>query len=199
MAELTPSDALALTNNDGFGGGNSFMWIFALLILMFGGAGWGMNRGPMGPGPDMVTHAELTAGLNNVQTQQQLQQIALSSANNNYETAQLVNNQTNLLLQQNNANLINAIQGFNTVNQNISAQANNTNMLLQQLGAKMDTCCCEIKTQALQNRLDAAERRNVELQNTIVNANQSQYLLGQLGRFVAWTAEGTNGGAAATA
>jgi hypothetical protein len=31
----------------------------------------------------------------------------------------------------------------------------------------------------------------VAAQNAISNANQSQYLLGQLGRFVAWTGEGS--------
>lgn len=184
MADLTPSDALALTNNDGFGGGNSFMWIFALLILMFGG-NWGGNRGPGGPGPDAVTHAELTAGLNNQQTQSQLSQIALSSANNNYETAKLVNAQTNLIQQQNNTNLINAIQGFNQVNQNLTNQTNVLQQQLMAISAKMDDCCCSIKTQMLQNRLDDAERRNVNLENTISNANQSQYLLGQMGKWVA--------------
>lgn len=44
---LTASD-VALLNNDGFGNGNSFMWIFALLILANGGfGGWG-NRGDYG-------------------------------------------------------------------------------------------------------------------------------------------------------
>lgn len=44
---LSASDVLALTNENGFGG-NSFMWIFALLILANGGfGGWG-NRGDYG-------------------------------------------------------------------------------------------------------------------------------------------------------
>lgn len=181
MADLTPSDALALTNNDGFGAGNSFMWIFALLILMFGG-NWGGNRGP---GPDAVTHAELTAGLNNQQTQAQLSQIALSSSNNNYETARLLDAQTNRLELQNNTNLVNAIQGFNQVGQLIQNQTNVLQQQLMAMSAKMDDCCCSIKTQMLQDRLDASERRNVALQSAIDNANQSQYLLGQMGKWIA--------------
>ncbi len=108
MAELTTGD-LALMKDDGLGGSNSFMWIFALLILMFGGGGaFGFGgRGPVPAGADQVNQGF---------TNQQLQQIALSSANNNYETAQLVNAQTNALMQQNNTNLVNAIQGFNQVN-----------------------------------------------------------------------------------
>lgn len=69
---------------------------------------------------------------------------------------------------------------------------------MMNLDAKMSQCCCEIKTQMLQNRLDEAERRNVVLQNAIDNANQSQYILGQLGRFVAWAGTGSQAAAVAT-
>jgi len=61
--------ALMRDNNRGDWDG---MWIFALLMLMFGGGNWGNNRGPVvlpPPQPDAVTHAELTAGLNNQATQ----------------------------------------------------------------------------------------------------------------------------------
>ena len=109
-----------------------------------------------------------------------MQPILLSSANNNYETAQLINQQTNTLMQQNNTNLINAIQGFNAVN-----------ISLQNMLAKMDTCCCEIKTQMLQNRYEDERARNVSLQNEISNFQQSQYLLGQMGRWVGWDTSGS--------
>ena len=121
----------------------------------------------------------------------QLQQLAVETANNNYETAQLINAQTNQMLQQNSTNLINAIQGFNTVNQNMSAQYSQLSQQLAQLGYHMDQCCCEIKTQMLQNRLDDAQAALVAAQGNISNANQSQYILSQLGRFVAWTPSGT--------
>ncbi len=79
---------------------------------------------------------------------------------------------------------------------------NQTNVLAQQIAAldtKVSACCCEIKTQMLQNRLDEAERRNVILQGAVDNANQSQYILGQLGRFVAWAGSGSQAAAAAGA
>lgn len=178
MAEPMNAAEVALLNdrNDMFGGGGAFFWIFALLVLAggnFGGFG-GNNRG------DYVTQADLTNQLNAQSTQSQLQQLAVETANNNYETAQLINNQTNQMLQQNNTNLINAIQGFNQVNQKID-----------QLGYHLDQCCCEIKTQMLQNRLDDAQAALVAAQGSISNANQSQYILSQLGRFVAWTPSGT--------
>ena len=186
MAELTTGD-LALMQNDGLGGNNSFLWIFALLLLMFGGGfgGFGGNRGPMLP-PDVVTQAEMTSGLNNQAVQAQLQQIALSSANNNYETARLVSDQTNQLMQQNNTNLINAIQGFNQVNQNLTNQTNVLSQQIQALTAQVNDCCCSIKTQMLQDKYESTQAKLVAAQNDISNLTQSQYLLGQTGRWVGW-------------
>lgn len=179
MAEgnLSTGD-LALMRDDGFGGGNG-LWIFALLLLMFGGNGWG-NRGPAVPAP--ASADQVAQGFNN----QNMQQILLSSANNNYETAQLINGQTNLLMQQNNTNLINAIQGFNAVN-----------ISLQNMMAKMESCCCEIKTQMLQNRYEDERAKNVALQGEISNFQQSQYILGQMGRWVAWLGSGSQAAAGA--
>ena len=163
-----------LGNNDG-------LWIFALLILMFGGNGFGWgNRGPVGPEP--ASADQVAQGFNN----QNMQQILLSSANNNYETAQLINGQTNTLMHQNNTNLINAIQVFNAVN-----------ISLQNMMAKMDECCCSIKTQMLQDRYEDERAKNVALQGEISNFQQSQYILGQMGRWVAWLGSGSQAAAGA--
>ena len=171
---LTASDAIALRDGDGmFGGGNAFFWVFALLLLGNGGFGWGGNG-------NYVTSSELSAQLGNQQLQNSTQQILLSSANNNYETAQLINGQTNALMQQNNTNLINAIQGFNSLQQQIS-----------NLSAHLDTCCCDIKTQMLQDKLDEANAKIVAQQNEISNAQQTQTILNTLGRFVAWAGSGS--------
>ena len=170
---LSTGDLALMKENNGFEG-NGFFWVFALLILMFGGNGF------MGGGNNALAD-QMNQGFTN----QQLQQIALSSANNNYETAQLINGQTNALMSQNNTNLINAIQGFNNLGLQIQ---NQTNVLTQQLmgmQAKLDSCCCEIKTQMLQYRLQDKEAENVQLQNQISNFNQNQYLLGQMGKWIA--------------
>lgn len=195
MAELTTGD-LALMKDDGFGGNNSFMWIFALLLLIYGGNGFGFGGGR--PMPDVATNEAMTAGFNNQATQAQLQQIALSSANNNYETARLIQSQTAELVAQNNTNLINAIQGFNQVNLGIQNQTNVLSQQLQALQAKLDSCCCEIKTQMLTDRLADAQAAKVALQNDISNYNQSQYLLGQMGRYVAWAGTGSQTAATGT-
>lgn len=174
---LTTGDLALMKDNDNFGG-NGFFWVFALLILMFGGNGfgWGGNN-----------NNALSDQMNQGFTNQQLQNIALSSSNNNYETAQLINQQTNALMQQNNTNLINAIQGFNSVN-----------ISLQNLQAKMDTCCCDIKTTMMNKWYEDERAKVVSLQNDISNYNQSQYILSQMGRYVAWAGSGTPAGASGT-
>lgn len=183
---LSNSDVALLSGRgDVMNGESMFFWIFALLMLAGGNFGFGANNGAY------VTQADLSAGLSAQTTQNQLQSLAVETANNNYETAQLINAQTNQMLQQNNTNLINAIQGFNTVNQNITMQTNQLAQQIAQLGYQMDQCCCSIKTQMLQDKLDSTQSQLLNAQNTISNANQSQYLLGQLGRFVAWTPNGT--------
>jgi len=173
---LTTGDLALMRDNNGFEG-NGFFWVFALLILMFGGNGFGLGGG----------NNALADQMNQGFTNQQLQAIALSSANNNYETAQLINSQTNALMQQNNTNLINAIQGFNSVN-----------ISLQNLQAKLDTCCCDIKTTMMNKWYEDERAKNVALQNDINNYNQSQYILSQMGRFVAWAGSGTPAGASGT-
>ena len=167
--------------NGGFGGLLMVVIVF-LFVVMLGGRGFG---GGYEPRPDYVTQGEFTAGINSINTNGQLQAIALSSANNNYETAQLISAQTGTLIEQNNSNLINAIQGFNAVNLAIQNQTNVLSQQLAGLQAKMDTCCCEIKTQMLQDRLTDAQAALVAKTAEISNYNQSQYLLGQMGKWVA--------------
>ncbi len=181
-AGLTASDAIALRDNNGmFDGGNAFFWVFALMLLGNGGFGWGGNRG------DYVTSSELTSQINGSQITNMLNQLGLAVANSNYETAQLVTGQTNTLLQQINTNQINAIQGFNSLQQQIAA-----------LGAHLDSCCCEIKTQMLQDNLQKANAKIVAQQNQIDNAQQTQTILNTLGRFVAWAGSGSQAGTVAT-
>lgn len=192
MSDMSNAEVALLQDRGGMFGENSmFFWIFALLILAGGGLGsmFGGNQG--------VTQAELTAGLNNNATQAQLQAIAMATENAKYENARVVQAQTDQLIAQNNTNLINAIQGFNQVNLNLTNQTNILSQQLQALDAKLSSCCCEIKTMMMQNRLDESERRNVVLQSALDNANQSQYILGQLGRFVAWAGSGSQAAAAA--
>ena len=160
---------------DGFGG-NSFMWIFGLLILLglfnggFGGFG-GANAAVMS---DVATKDFVLGAVDNQSVQQQLQQIALSSANNNYETAQLINAQTRDYMAQNYTNQINVVQGFNAIQSAIAG-----------LSTQLGSCCCEIKQQLLQDKYDETVRELAKTQNEAVNAAQSAYLLSVMGKWVA--------------
>lgn len=191
---LSASDVALLGKNGNGWNDASILWFVILIFAMGGFGAWG-GRGAA-PAPQYATTDQLTEGLNNNRVQDQLQQIALSSANNNYETAQLISAQTNSLMQQNYANQINVVQGFNQVNTNMMAQTNSLNSKLDALASKMDQCCCSIKTQMLQDKYEAAQRELTVAQNAISNYNQSQYILGQMGRYVAWAGQGSSAGAA---
>ena len=186
MDGLSSSD-VALLSKDGdmWNGGGAFFWIFALLILAGGGNfGFGGNH-------NYVTSAELQASQNAQTNSLQFQSLAQSIANSQYETSRLISDQNAQMMEQNNVNLINAIQGFNNIGLQIMNQTNTLGSKLDALGAQLASCCCEIKTQMLQDRLTDTQAKLVTAQNAIDNANQSQYLLGQMGRWVAWTASGT--------
>ena len=73
--------------------GSDWLGAFLIIAVLFGGfGGWGGNR-------ESVTDA-----INNQTTQLGIRDVLLSSANNNYETAQLISAQTNAFQQQNYTN-----------------------------------------------------------------------------------------------
>ena len=154
---------LAAVKDSGFGGSGSWLFFIVILFLFMGGGNWG---GSNAQAVDLSSQfAAQTSALNQ-------QQILLSSANNNYETARLIDSLGSSIMQQNNTNLINAIQGFNLLGSKMDA-----------LGFQLNQCCCDIKTTMLQNRLDDANAALVAAQGAISNANQTQYLLSQLGSY----------------
>ena len=96
MDGLSNSD-VALLSRDGnmFDGGGAFFWIFALLILA-GGGGFGFgNNG------NYVTNADLQARQNAQTNAIQFQGVSGAIANGQYETARLISDQTNQMMQQN--------------------------------------------------------------------------------------------------
>ena len=156
---------IAAVKDGGMGGG---AWLFFLVILFLfaGGGGWGGNAQAV----DLSAQfAAQTSALNQ-------QSILLSSANNNYEVAQRINDLGAAIAQQNSTNLVNAIQGFNTLGSKLDA-----------LGYQLQSCCCDIKTQMLQQRLEDANAKLVAAEGVISNANQTQYLLSQLGSYTPGT------------
>ena len=168
-------------NDSTFGGG----WLSVLVILvvlfgMGGGLGFGGGNATMA---GYATMADINSAINNQTTQSALGQIALSSQNNNYETAQLISNQNMQMMNQANSNLVNAIQGFNQITNTVQGGFANVSAQIADLGYRMENCCCGIKTMMLENRL--ADAQAALLQSQTVNAinGQSQYLLSQLGTY----------------
>lgn len=193
MGDLSLSDIAAATNGRNYGwdnDGNGIIWLFAIMIMLGMMGNWNGNN-------NAATQEAMTAGFNNQTTQSQLQQIALSSANNNYETAQLINNQTNAWMQQNNTNQINLLQSYNQLQQAITQQGANLQQQINELGYHMDQCCCEIKTQMLQDRLDDANATIVSQNGQISNADQTQTILNTMGRWVGWNTSGSQATTAA--
>lgn len=158
--------------DSGFMGGE---WILALIIiavLFGGGLGFGNNNA--------LTMADITAS-NNAQTSQlNQQQILLSSQQNNYETARLISDQTQTYLNQSNNNLLVAVNGFNAISQSMAQGFAQTAQSIADLGYRMDKCCCEIKTQMLQDRLQDTQFALQNANDIANNANQSMYLISQL-------------------
>lgn len=178
--------------------GSNLLWFFAFLFLAGGGnGGFFGNRNPVPMGPPPATQSDVTEAVNNQTIQAQLNDLGIATATNNFETAKMFQDQNLLMQSQNNTSLINMIQGFNSLVQQGQAQTAQLSQKIDQLGFKMESCCCEIKTQMLQNRLDDANAKIVQQQNEISNQQQTANLLNQLGRFVAWTGTGSQGGAAA--
>ena len=160
-------------------------WIFAFLIIavIFGwGGGLGGNNAAMA---GLATTAEVQNSINSAFASQNAQNILLSSANNNYETARLIDNQSMLMTNQNNTNLLTAINGYNSVAQSLAAGFNSVNQNIADLGYKMENCCCSIKTMMLENRLQDVQQALADSRNVAVNQAQSEFLLSQMGKWVA--------------
>lgn len=174
---------------------NSFMssdWLGAFLIIaiLFGG-GFGGFGGRGGAPVNVATVQDVNEAVNSQSTQEGIRDVLLSSANNNYETARLIDNQTMFLSNQNNTNVLTAVNGFNAVNQNIASGFADVRQGMAALGAQMNECCCSIKTMMLENRLQDTQIALQNAQNQFVNAEQSQYLLSVLGKWTPASSTGT--------
>jgi hypothetical protein len=171
-------------DSSAFGEGS---WIFGLIVLLglfggFNGGGFGGNNAAMA---GFATMADVNAS-NAAQTSQLNQQsILLSSANNNYEMSRQLADQNMFMANQNNANATNILQGFNALQMQIANQTSTISSKLDALGFNMEQCCCSIKTMIKDNQIADLQNQLNNANNIAVNSAQSQYLLGQMGKWVA--------------
>jgi len=126
---LSPSD-VALLNNNGFGDGNAFMWIFALLILANGGfgGGWGGN------GNTNAIQADVNRGFDNQNLQAQTRDILNAVTGG---TAQTIASST--------ANATNAINAIKDGNASLIREFGTVETALTALSGKQQECCCNIQ------------------------------------------------------
>ena len=151
--------------DDGFGGS---WWIILLFLVLFGGGGmFGGNRNGTA-----LTEADMQRGFDQSATTTKLDQLAYGQANAGYENARLANESQMQAAQLAAANQLSLCQGFGNVNASIAA-----------LGAQMQQCCCEIKSQLAQDKIETLQAKVAEQAAAVSNMQQSQFILSQLGRW----------------
>jgi hypothetical protein len=143
---LTASD-VALLNNDGMGGTNGMIWLFAILALMGGGfGGWGNNGFANAIGyENLATSNEVQRGFDTQNIQAQTRDI-LQAVNNGTAQSVATTNQTF-------HDTLNAMQGlYNEVQRDVAANA----VSIANLRANQDSCCCSTKMLIQQTASDNA-------------------------------------------
>ena len=145
---LSASD-VALLNGGEFGG-NSFMWIFGLLILMsmFNGNGWGNNNFNNAIGyENLATSNEVQRGFDNQNSMSNQREI-LSAVNSGTAQAVAATNQTF-------HDTLGIIQNrYDELARDISGLAVGQAQAL----ANQNSCCCETKQMIMQSNYDGAMR-----------------------------------------
>ncbi len=174
------ADLMAVTGREGgFGGAGGLGWLILLfLFFMNGGFGWGGNANNA-----YATQADINSAIQAQTSAMNQQGILMSSQNNNYETGRLIDQLGMNLMNQNNTNTINVIQGFNSLSGQITNQTNVLSSKLDQLGFAMENCCCSIKTLIKDNQIADLTRQLDKATTDASNSAQSLFLLSQLGKF----------------
>ena len=154
MAELSASDIIAMRNNDGMFGGNGFMGIFGLLILlgiMNGGfGGWGGNN------QQYATREQVQAGfdaMNSADSQRDILNAVTTAGTNGIAATKEAQYETISVMKDAQVALTRELG---------MVEAKGDGIL-----AKLNECCCSIlrgldsvKYDALKNKDDLSERMN---------------------------------------
>lgn len=178
------SDIMAVSRGDGFGAGGGLGWLILLFLFMMGGGfGWGGGNAATAATAAYATQADITNAIQAQTSALNQQSILMSSQNNNYETSRLIDQLGMNLMNQNNANTINVIQGFNSLSGQITNQTNVLSSKLDALNFSVERCCCEVKTLIKDNQIADLTRELNRAQTDASNGAQSLYLLSQLGKY----------------
>jgi len=165
MDTMTLSDIAAVTGNnrESFLGGNGIILLILFFLVM---GGFGNNKADLATATqvyDATTQQSVTNKMNDI----------LEAVNKgSYSTARLIDN-VNYNMSQNTAAVTQALNcGFNGVNTNIN-----------NLSHQLEQCCCNLRSQMLQDKYDAVRNELNLAQIASANAVQTQNVLGQIGRF----------------
>lgn len=170
MDNMSLSDIAAVmpkntTDHDGFLEGNGII-ILILFFLIFGFGGWGNN----GNGN---LSADMQRGFDTQAVISKLDGLTTGLCDSAYENARLIEQNTVTNMQGFNQTQMGMMQGFNGVQDSIN-----------NLSHQMEQCCCDLKTQMMQDKYETLNRDYQQALAAISNATQTQNILSSLGRYV---------------
>lgn len=143
---LSAADVALLGNNGDFGG-NSFMWIFGLLILMSmfngGGFGYGNNAAAALGFENLATSNEVQRGFDNQNIQAQTRDI-LTAVTNGTAQSVAATNQT----------FHDTVNALSDKYSELARDIANVQLGVQQGIANQNECCCSTKMLIQQNSAD---------------------------------------------
>ena len=156
---LTASD-VALLNNDGMGGWNGMIWLFAILALMGGGfGGWGNNSALNALGyENLATSNEVQRGFDNQNLQAQTRDI-LSAVNSGTAQSVAAVNQAKY----DNINVAKDIENM------VLGQIGEVKVGQAQLLANQNECCCNTRLE-MANSTSAINATTVAQTQKILDA-----------------------------
>lgn len=170
MDNMTLSDIAAVmpkntTDHDGFLEGNGII-ILILFFLIFGFGGWGNN----GNGSQS---ADMQRGFDTQSIISKLDGLSSGLCDTAYENARLIEQ-----------NAVTNMQGFNQTQMGMMQGFNGVQESINNLSHQMEQCCCNLKTQMMQDKYDNLNRDYQQALGAITNATQTQNILSSLGRYV---------------
>lgn len=181
MDNMTLSDIAAVmpkntTDHDGFLEGNGII-ILILFFLIFGFGGWGNN----GNGN---LSADMQRGFDTQAVISKLDGLSSGLCDTAYENARLIEQNTVTNMQGFNQTQMGMMQGFNGVDKSLCQGFGNVQDSINNLSHQMEQCCCNLKTQMMQDKYDTLNRDYQQALSAITNATQTQNILNSLGRYV---------------
>lgn len=160
------SDIAALTkDNDGMFGGNGLI-ILILFFLFFGMNGWGGKA-------DTATASQVYDATQQQNINNGLAGIKEAVNAGTYETSRQIDNLN-----------VNGLQNTNTVTSALNAGFFNIQTEMNNLSHQLSDCCCNLRSQMLQDKYDDVRNQLNLAEMASANAVQTQNILGSIGRFV---------------